>query len=371
MVVLTRVIARLELGGSQLGILRLIKPLQRRGIRTVVLAGEATPDGVRLFSEAGISLEVWGGEAGMQYACSRGFVEWLRPRLAGADLVHGHMFGAWWAAAEALDQRGVLVASEHNALQWPEAPRLVEMREALRRVEAFFAHGPATRAILRRLGFPVSRIHAGRSPIDLPERISRGRRNGARRTILFAGRLHWEKGPDLLIDSFPLLRVPARCTLLGVGPEEAALRRRISELGLDGLVELPGWRQSVGEWIDSADVLVVPSRYESWSQAAVTAMGHGLPVVATNVEGLPGTLADCRGVLVPTEDPRALARAIDDVLTGARRPDIAGGRRYAERFTAERVAHEYAGVYLRVLGTGVGGSVERDHALRSPQRRAA
>ena len=350
MTILTRVIARLELGGTQLGMLRLAGPLERRGIRTIVLAGEATPEGERLFRERGLPLEVWGGEADMQYACSEAFAEWVRPRLAGAELVHGHMFGGWWAAAAALGPDGVLVASEHNALQWPEHPRLVEMREALRRVDAFFAHGPSTRAMVRSLGYPAARVHAGRSPIELPVRARAARPEGnGPKWILFAGRLHREKGPDLLIEALPLLRVPYRCVLLGVGPEEGVLRRRIAELGLEGAVAMAGWRDAVGQWMSSADALVVPSRYESWSQAAVTAMAHGLPVVATNVEGLPITLAEGRGVLVSPEDPGALARAIDEVLNGARRPDLEGARRYAERFSAERVAAHYAGVYGRLL----------------------
>jgi hypothetical protein len=78
---------------------------------------------------------------------------------------------------------------------------------------------------------------------------------------------------------------------------------------------------------------------------------HG-PVVATNVEGLPTTLADCRGVLVPSEDPDALAAAIEGVLSGHWTPDFAAGQRYAARFSAARVASYYMAVY-RELVTGL------------------
>jgi len=344
---LTRVIARHELGGTQLGVLRLTGALARRGIQTRVLAGEASPDAVRLYERAGIPLEVWGRERGMQYACSQGFADWLRPRLIGSDLVHGHMFGGWWAAAAAARPDVPLVASEHNALQWPDSPRLAEMREALRRADAFFAHGPATRAVIRRLGFPPGRIHAGGSPIEVPPRW-RPRSHpttSAVPLVLFAGRLHEEKGPDLLLDALPRLRRRVRCVLLGAGPQEPALLERVEQLGLEGAVEMPGWQGDVGTWMGRADLVVVPSRYEAWSQAAVTAMANGVPVAATNVEGLPTTLADGRGILVPPDDPVALARAIDDVLTGARRPDLTAARRYAERFTADRVADQYTHLY--------------------------
>jgi glycosyltransferase involved in cell wall biosynthesis len=367
----TRVIARHELGGTQLGVLRLTDALARRGIKAHVLAGEATSEAAQLYEQAGIPLEVWGREPGMQYACSQGFADWLRPQLSGSDLVHGHMFGGWWAAAAAARPEVPLVASEHNALQWPDTPRLAEMRDALRRVDAFFPHGPATRAVIRRLGFPSGRIHPGRSPIELPARW--GRRSHPPTSglplVLFAGRLHEEKGPDLLLDALPRLRRRVRCVMMGAGPQEPALRARVEELGLAETVEMPGWQGDVGAWMERADLVVVPSRYEAWSQAAVTAMAHGVPVVATNVEGLPTTLADGRGVLVPPEDPAALARAVDDVLSGARLPDLTAARRYAERFTADRVAEYYARVYRSLAGAEA--PLAEPSGTIAPLRRAA
>ena len=81
-------------------------------------------------------------------------------------------------------------------------------------------------------------------------------------------------------------------------------------------------------------------------------MAHGVPVVATNVEGLPTTLADGRGLLVPPEDPEALAGAIGDALSGRRVPDLAAARRYAVRYTATKVGAYYLAIY-RGLVSGV------------------
>jgi glycosyltransferase involved in cell wall biosynthesis len=135
------------------------------------------------------------------------------------------------------------------------------------------------------------------------------------------------------------------------------------------VVLLPGWRDEVGPWLAEADLLVVPSRYESWSQAAVTAMAHGVPVVASNVEGLPVTLADGRGLLVRPEDPDALARAIGDALSGRRVPDLAAARRYAARYTATRVAAYYLAIYRGLLS---GARPATPLATRPrPSRRAA
>jgi glycosyltransferase involved in cell wall biosynthesis len=342
-----RVMARLEPGGAQIGVLRLTSALRAHGIRSRVLAGEATLHGARLFREAGIELEVWGREAEMQYACSEGFAAWLTPRLADADLVHAHMFGGWWAASLAALPGQPLAASEHNELRWPRTPRDEEMRRALRRVDAFFAHGPATRADALAHGFPCSRLRRGRSPIE-PLAV-KSRRGLPRPRLVFAGRLHPEKGPDLLLEALALMRNPPPTFLLGSGPSAAALRRMAAELGLDSVVRFAGWRSPVGPWLGGASACVVPSRHEAWSQTAVTAMAHGVPVVGTDVEGLPQTLAERRGLIVPPGDPEALANAIGALLAGRTGVDLEAARRYAASFSIERVAAYYAHAYAQML----------------------
>jgi glycosyltransferase involved in cell wall biosynthesis len=74
-----------------------------------------------------------------------------------------------------------------------------------------------------------------------------------------------------------------------------------------------------------------------------------VPVVGTAVEGLPLTLGEGRGVLVPPEDPPALADGIARVVRGEACTDLDAGRAYAARFTPAAVAAYYAAGYRRVL----------------------
>ena len=106
----------------------------------------------------------------------------------------------------------------------------------------------------------------------------------------------------------------------------------------------------MARYIAGASVHVVPSREESWSQSAVLAMGLGVPVVGTAVDGLAGTLGEGRGILVPPEDPRALATALARILAGER-PDPALGRAYARQFTPSAAAAVYAGAYRQLLSS--------------------
>jgi glycosyltransferase involved in cell wall biosynthesis len=338
-----RVIAVLEPGGAQLGALRLSLALRAHGIESRWLAGYATPEGRALFEARGIEVEVLDGRTGLQYARRRAFARRLAGALRDEDLVHAHMFGAWWAAARAVPEAMPLVASEHNALQWPGRVPVSALREALARVNLFFAHGPAAREQILAAGFPAEAMREGMSPID-GARGTRPRSLPSPR-IVFAGRLHPEKGPDLLLEALARLRTPAPAFVLGAGAMERDLRRRARRLGIEERVHFEGWRDDPASWIAGASVCVVPSRFDAWSQTAVLAMSLGVPVVGTSVEGLPAVLGEGRGVLVAPDDPAALAEAIEAVLIGRMRTDLGAARRYAREFTAQAVAARYAAAY--------------------------
>jgi glycosyltransferase involved in cell wall biosynthesis len=350
-----RVIAVLEPGGAQLGALRLSLALRSHGIESRWLAGHATRDGLALFRARGIEVEVLGGGPALQYARRCAFAERLAVALRDEDVVHAHMFGAWWAAARAVPDGLPLAASEHNALQWPGRVPARALREALARVDLFFAHGPAAREEILAAGLPLERMRAGMSPID-GTHVSPRRRLPSPR-IVFAGRLHPEKGPDLLLDALARLAAPTPTFVLGAGLMEPELRRRAERLGIEQHVHFEGWRDDPASWIAGASVCVVPSRFDAWSQTAALAMSLAVPVVGTAVEGLPGVLGDGRGVLVAPEDPAALADAIEGVLSGRLRADLRAARLYARRFTPHAVAAQYAAAYGDLCATaGIAGA---------------
>ena len=150
------------------------------------------------------------------------------------------------------------------------------------------------------------------------------------------------------MEALALLGAPPPAYLVGDGPQRDALIGLIRSRGLAAVVHLPGWSYEPGRYIAGSSVHAVPSREESWSQSAVLALGLGVPVVGTAVDGLARTLGCGRGVLVPPEDPRALAGALSRVL-GGERPDPGPGRIYAKQFTPAAAAATYAAAYRQLL----------------------
>jgi glycosyltransferase involved in cell wall biosynthesis len=343
-----RAIGVLEPGGAQLSALRLSRALRAHGIETRMLAGDASPAGLDLARAHGFDVEHFGEVRGLQWEPSEEFAAWLGERLAGADLVHGHMFGAWWAAARAAPPHVPVVASEHNALTWPRTGHDDAAAAVAGRLACFFGHGRESRAWAARVGVPLNRIVGGESPVEGLD--GRPQSDLPSPRITFAGRFAPDKAPDVLVEALGMLADPPPAFLLGDGEMRAALEHQVAALGLQEVVRFCGWQAQPERFVAGATVHVVPSRHDAWSQSAVLAMGLGVPVVGTAVEGLPETLGSGRGVLVAPEEPRALAAAIGAVLAGLCEADLAGARAYAQRFAADRIAARYASVYRALAG---------------------
>lgn len=342
---IVRVLGKLEPGGAQLAALRLSRELATRyDVTARLLVGDATPDGVDLARRYGIDVEAFHvadrvhPTRNLQWQRSLPFARWLGARFAGADVVHAHMVGAWWAAGQVVDARTPFVASEHNQVDWSER-RIRALRTSAARVDRFHAMGPSASRFARRAGLRPGVLRAARSAVDGLDHdvVDPGLRTPR---LTFTGRFCSDKGIDVLVEALAWLPDSVRPAvhLLGDGPLRGDVVTRLARLPWGDTVSLPGWVDRPWTVVAGSTVHVVPSREEAWSQSAVLAMGLGVPVVGTRVDGLVDTLADARGILVPPDDPQALARALAEVLTSGTTSDLPGARVYAHRFTPARVA---------------------------------
>src|SRR5262245_35162662 len=167
-----------------------------------------------------------------------------------------------------------------------------------------------------------------------------------------AARMTRQKGYDVLLEAVRLLqpRVPRlRCVLIGDGPLGSELRARATALGVDGACVFTGARADVPDLLAALDVVTLPSRSEGLPFVLLEAMAVGRPVVATAVGGNVEAVEDrVTGLLVPPEDPPALAGALLRLLEcpeeaaamGAR-----GRRRVREHFWLTRMIRALEALY--------------------------
>ena len=143
------------------------------------------------------------------------------------------------------------------------------------------------------------------------------------RIVLFVGRIEPLKGLDILINAAALLESDVDCSVLIVGGDEASRSqvKRLQDLarqrGIEHRVAFVGAvdHETLPLYYNAADVCVVPSHYESFGLVAVEAMASGVPVVASRVGGLAGTVKDGEtGYLIPWLCPEPFAERIELLL---------------------------------------------------------
>lgn len=283
------------------------------------------------------------------------------------DLVHAHFIYPDGVAGAALARRyGVpLIVTEHAPWR-PWLDRLGVRRQAIaaaRQSSEILAVSTSVAATIRaELGAsapPVSVV-----PVGVDSELFARAGDGARRAgqILFVGFLNFNKGVDVLLRAMALLRQRGeRCRLLLAGgsfyrqtrQQEEAIRRLARELNLDSAVSFLGHLppEEIARLMRESAVVVLPSRAESFGAVLVEALASGTPVVATRCGGPEDIVDPSVGVLVPPDDPKALAAALAGVLA---HPEVYAPealRRYAlERFSWDTIVERILDVYKAVAG---------------------
>ena len=231
---------------------------------------------------------------------------------------------------------------------------------ALQRASYAFAHrivanSSAAAARLRREAVKPSRIEVIGNGIDLHAFAPRTIAPPLRRIVTVAN-LRREKAHEVLIDAAASLlpRYPdLQFRFVGGGARTRELTALVQSRGLADRILFLGHRDDVPAVLAESDVYVLPSRSEAFPNGVIEAMAAGLPVVATAVGGILELVDDGRtGVLVPPDDPAALARAIQRLLDDPARAAAlaqAGRAAVAARFSFERMVGAFESMYLDEL----------------------
>ena len=220
-----------------------------------------------------------------------------------------------------------VLGSDMNVLaQRPELRD--QIRAALLQAHSVVAVSEGLRSRALELGIPPDRVivqhngvdgecfqlrdsHAARRMLGIPTH---------ERVISFVGNLVHEKGPDVLIEAAARLYSSGasdlRVLFAGRGRDEDDLRAKAVALGIGERVKFLGrlTATEVAVCISAADVQCLPSRREGCPNVVLEALASGRPVIGSAVGGVPELLSDRNGIMIPPDDPDALAAAITAAL---------------------------------------------------------
>ena len=251
-------------------------------------------------------------------------------RRRGYDIVHAHLFPAEVLVAfvSLLVRQPAYVLGKHNAWTRRNRPWHVALERFTtgRYARIVCNSTDVERAVVARVPSTAGRTTVAPNGIRCVEPVARAPRPTY--DVIAVGNLrdNQQKGIDILLRALALIPGRfSRAIVVGDGPARQGLEHLSRELGLQDRVEFRGAHRQVAELLAAAHLFVLPSRYEGMPNALLEAMALGLPAVATAVGGVADIMTDGQtGVIVPREDPDALARAIADLLSDDERAERLG-----------------------------------------------
>jgi sugar transferase (PEP-CTERM/EpsH1 system associated) len=358
------VLFRLQAGGTEYGVIKLVNGANRSRIANSILS--TTPaDDVKKLLRPDVRLHECRRRAGNDPSLVLQLYRIFRRERP--HIVHTHAWGTLCEGvlAARLARIPIVVHGEHGTLQlksyqarvqrlvWQRVDRVLSVSSRL--AERMSAH----------TGFPLDRITVIRNGVDLTRFHPVGRA-AARLTLGLpvegliigtAGRLVPVKDQASLLDAFARLKAEGigfTGVIAGEGPLRAELEARARANGLSDCVRFLGHRPDVERVFAALDVFVLSSRSEGLSNTILEAMASRLPIVATRVGGADELVDDgATGLLVAPESPDALSVALGRLVGDAALREAmgaAGRRRALGRFTLDRMVRTYEHLYRELAG---------------------
>jgi glycosyltransferase involved in cell wall biosynthesis len=287
-------------------------------------------------------------------------VQFLRSRRF--DVVQTWLFAAntYGRLAARMANVPIVIATEMAADLWKTRTHLAIDRRLARITDRVVGNSQAVAEFYRAAGVAPERLTVIPSgiPIEEPQQVD-GREIRASLglptdcpLILYAGRLAPQKGVADLLSAADLLQhvqPELRFLIAGDGPLRDQLEDLAHTFELDTMVRFLGHRDDVPTLLAAADLLVLPSLYEGLPNVVLEAMLYRKPVVATAAPGTTELVVDGQtGLLVPLEQPPALAEAIRKVICDcelAHRFGVNGRERVESQFRADTMVNQFAELY--------------------------
>jgi len=206
-------------------------------------------------------------------------------------------------------------------------------------------------------GMTNSRIHMIPNGMDLRNFENISPQSIGWPSIFYVGRLHKEKGVDILLDAIPLIResYPSiKAYIAGSGPEEARLKQKAKENNIDECVRFLDYISEEEKYsmLKSADVFLLPSRFDYGPIVLPEAMACGIPVIASNIGGIPFLIEDEHtGLLFKSENKSDLAGKVIQMLDNneLRIKIIKAAKNKINDFSWASIAEKTVSVYSNII----------------------
>lgn len=284
----------------------------------------------------------------------------LRPALVQTFLFHANILGRIAARLAGIPVvvSGIRVAERRNRWQgrvdrWTN--RLVAANVCVSQGVADFS--------AQNVGLPIGKLVVIPNSVDfqrfssaIPADLTPFGIPADSRVFISVGRLDRQKGLDTLIEAVGLMNpLPndVHFLLVGDGPEANPLVAHVDRSGLSSRIHFAGRRNDVPQLLAASTALILPSRWEGMPNVVLEAMAAGLPVIATNVEGISELVQHgVTGLIVPVASPAELSQALTQILSS---PSVlsSGGRKAQDIvqsvFRPQSVCDSYVGLYRRLL----------------------
>jgi glycosyltransferase involved in cell wall biosynthesis len=172
--------------------------------------------------------------------------------------------------------------------------------------------------------------------------------------LIMVARFSKQKDQATLLRAVAKLADPSICVnFVGSGPTLESCQFLAKELKIDKKVTFLGDRRDVTNLLAQSQVFVLSTHYEGLPISILEAMRAGLPVIASNVNGIPEQIEDHKtGLLIPPRDPEALAQAIQALNNSPElryRMGIAARIKFEQEFTVEKMVNQTQQVYQKII----------------------
>lgn len=238
--------------------------------------------------------------------------------------------------------------------------RFIARRQLLKTTSAYVAVSRGVKVAMHETyGIPLSEIHVIHNPVVGTAFEQKKQSNPQHKwlvkktskVVISAGAHVWIKDFSNLIRAFAIVLKSTESHLIiyGTGPETAGLKKLTSELGISDWVDFPGYSNTLPAEMRAADVFVVSSKAESFSNVIVEALASGTPVISTNCPSGPAEILQNGkyGVLVEPENCDKLASAILDKLNSNSAKEIP--EESWLQYSSNRIALSYQDLLYKLL----------------------